>query len=86
MWNTLDPVLTDAGFAIVPTATFADVAAADIVCVPGGMGIDAVIGDDAAMAWVAMIGAQARWVTSVGTESLILGATGLLKDYRAGCH
>ena len=35
---TLEPVPTDAGFSIVPTATFADVPAADILCVPGGFG------------------------------------------------
>ena len=53
---------------------------------PGGFGINAVIADDAAMAWVEAIGADATWVTSVCTGSLILGAAGLLEGYRAGCH
>jgi len=83
---TLDPVPTDAGFAIVPTATYADVPAADILCVPGGVGVTAVIDDDVAIAWVARVGAEARWVTSVCTGSLILGAAGLLRGYRATTH
>ncbi|HVF93854.1 MAG TPA: DJ-1/PfpI family protein [Sphingomonas sp.] len=86
VWKTREPVSTDAGFAILPTATFADVPRADILCVPGGFGINAVIADDVAMDWVATIGGSATWVTSVCTGSLILGAAGLLRGYRAGCH
>ena len=86
VWKDRDPVRTDAGFAIMPTATFAEVTRADILCVPGGMGVTDVIADDAAMAWVRAAGAEARWVTSVCTGSLILGAAGLLKGYRAATH
>ena len=86
VWKTLEPVQTDAGFAILPTATLADVDRADILCVPGGFGVSGVIADDAAMAWVTRIGREAQWVTSVCTGSLILGAAGLLDGYRAGCH
>ena len=86
VWATRDPVPTDAGFAIQPTATFADVTAADVLCIPGGMGVTDVIADDAAMAWVRSIGVEARWVTSVCTGSLILGAAGLLKGHRAATH
>lgn len=83
---TLEPVPTDAGFSILPTATFADVPAADILCVPGGFGTHRAIADDATIAWVARVGADARWVTSVCTGSLVLGAAGLLRGYKAGCH
>lgn len=86
VWKTLEPVPTDAGFSILPTATFADVPRADILCVPGGFGINAVIADDEAMAWIQAVGADATWITSVCTGSLILGAAGLLDGYRAGCH
>ena len=84
--KTRDPVPTDAGFAIVPTATFDEVPAADILCVPGGFGINDAIADDATMDWVRRVGAGAEWVTSVCTGSLVLGAAGLLRGYRAGCH
>ena len=86
VWKSLEPVPTDAGFSILPTATFADVPAADILCVPGGTGVTSVIQDDAAMAWVAGVGAEAQWVTSVCTGALILGAAGLLNGYKATTH
>lgn len=86
VWRTRDPVATDAGFAIVPTATFADVPSAEILCVPGGLGINDVIADAVALDWVRRVGERAAWVTSVCTGSLILGAAGLLRGYRAGCH
>lgn len=59
VWKTLDPVMTDAGFAIVPTATFEDVPRADILCVPGGLGINDVIADDVAIDWVRSVGESA---------------------------
>jgi cyclohexyl-isocyanide hydratase len=86
VWESIDPVMTDARFAIVPTATFADVPRADILCVPGGVGVSSVMNHDAAMAWVRSVGAEATWVTSVCTGSLILGAAGLLTGYRATTH
>ena len=38
------------------------------------------------MAWLQKVGRDARWVTSVCTGSLILGAAGLLEGYRATSH
>ncbi|MBB4154816.1 cyclohexyl-isocyanide hydratase [Sphingomonas jinjuensis] len=81
-----DPVPTDAGFSILPTASFNDVPGADILCVPGGFGTNAAIADDETIEWVRSVGERATWVTSVCTGSLILGAAGLLRGYRAGCH
>lgn len=86
VWKSLDPVMTDAGFAIMPTATFADTAEADILCIPGGIGVTDVMMDETAMAWVRKVGCSAQWVTSVCTGSLILGAAGLLKGYKATSH
>ena len=86
VWRDRDPVPTDSGFAILPTATFADVPAADILCVPGGFGCVDVMEDAEALDWVRAVGANAQWVTSVCTGSLILGAAGLLDGYRATTH
>jgi cyclohexyl-isocyanide hydratase len=86
VWRSRDPVPTDAGFSIVPTATFDEVPRADILCVPGGIGVAKVIEDDEAIAWVRQVGEGARWVTSVCTGSLILGGAGLLDGYRAATH
>ncbi|QNA85601.1 DJ-1/PfpI family protein [Sphingomonas sp. So64.6b] len=84
--GTLDPVVTDAGFALLPTATFATVSQPDILCVPGGFGVTAASEDDATMAWVRSAAAGATWVTSVCTGALLLGAAGLLRGYRATTH
>lgn len=84
--GSLDPVPTDAGFAIVPTETYLQIPAPEIVCVPGGIGVASVMDDAAAMAWLRQAGETATWVTSVCTGSLILGAAGLLRGYKATTH
>ncbi|QNN68057.1 DJ-1/PfpI family protein [Sphingomonas lutea] len=86
VWRDLAPVQTDSGFAIVPTATFADITRADIICIPGGFGCVDVMEDEEALDWIRKVAADARWVTSVCTGSLILGAAGLLEGYRATTH
>jgi cyclohexyl-isocyanide hydratase len=83
---TREPVPTDAGFALLPTATFADAVQPDILCVPGGFGTQDAMEDASIMAWVRRAAAGATWVTSVCTGSLLLGAAGLLKGYRATSH
>lgn len=82
------PVATDTGLAFNATHTYADAAPApDVVFVPGGAKptFDA-LGDAALLATIARLGEQATWVTSVCTGSLLLGAAGLLRGYRAACH
>jgi len=86
VWDSLDPVPTDAGFSILPTATFADVPRSDVLCVPGGMGVAKVIDHAPALDWVRQVGSEATWVTSVCTGALVLGAAGLLRGYKATTH
>ena len=86
VWKAIEPVPTDAGFSILPTATFAEIEAADILCVPGGIACVDMMEDADVLAWVARIGSRATWLTSVCTGSLILAAAGLLTGYRAACH
>ncbi|HEY0012978.1 MAG TPA: DJ-1/PfpI family protein [Allosphingosinicella sp.] len=86
VWKDKAPVPTDAGFSILPTATFEEVRGADILCIPGGFGCIDVMEDEEALGWVREVAAEAQWVTSVCTGSLILGAAGLLRGYRAACH
>ena len=84
--KTREPVPTDTGFSILPTAAMAELDGADILCVPGGMSCVDAMEDEATLAWVRRVGHSASWVTSVCTGSLILGAAGLLAGYRAACH
>ena len=44
------------------------------------------LGDAVAIAFLADRGSRARWVCSVCTGSLLLGAAGLLRGYRASVH
>jgi cyclohexyl-isocyanide hydratase len=64
----------------------ADVASCDVLCVPGGSGATAAMRDAAFMAQIERLASGARYVTSVCTGSLILGAAGLLRGKRAACH
>ena len=86
IWKTRDPVPTDAGFSIVPTTTFADCPQLDVICVPGGGGQVEVMVDAETLEFLRKQAAKARYVTSVCTGSLILGAAGLLKGYKSACH
>jgi cyclohexyl-isocyanide hydratase len=65
----------------------ADISACDVICVPGGMGVtDNAIRDAAFLAELRRLAGSARYVTSVCTGSLALGAAGLLRGKRAACH
>jgi cyclohexyl-isocyanide hydratase len=86
VWKTRDPVQTDSGFALLPTATLDEVRQADILCVPGGFGCTDVMQDGDVLAWLRHVGCEAQWVTSVCTGSIILGAASLLQGYRATSH
>jgi len=68
------------------TARLADIARCDLLFAPGGVAATDVINDPAFMAEFRRLAATARYVTSVCTGSLILGAAGLLKGKRAACH
>lgn len=81
-----NPVYDDNGLGLLPTATFADIKQTDILCVPGTANPYVQIVKEDMVEWVAQIGRMASWVTSVCTGSLILGAAGLLKGYKASAH
>jgi cyclohexyl-isocyanide hydratase len=84
--STLDPVMTDCGFAILPTVSFADCPQADLLCVPGGVGVAPALADAALIDFVARQASAATWVTSVCTGAFILGRAGLLEGKRATTH
>ncbi|MBI5690372.1 MAG: DJ-1/PfpI family protein [Verrucomicrobia bacterium] len=86
IWKSLDPVPSDRGLKLVPTTTMAECPQLDILCVPGGPGQVDLMEDDETLDFLRRQAAQAKWVTSVCTGSLLLGAAGLLKGYQATCH
>ena len=81
-----EPVRAEGGLAIVPDATFADAPHLDVLFVPGGAGVLAAMEDGEILDFLAEREPEARYVTSVCTGSLVLGAAGLLRGYQAATH
>jgi cyclohexyl-isocyanide hydratase len=80
------PVMTDVGFGIMPTVTFADCPQADLLCVPGGLGVASALSETRLIDFVGEQASGAQWITSVCTGAFILGRAGLLQGKRATTH
>jgi cyclohexyl-isocyanide hydratase len=86
IWKRIEPVVSDTVLTLTPTITFSDCPQLDVICVPGGQGTDDLLNDEEMLAFLLRQAAGARYVTSVCTGSLVLGAAGLLRGYRAATH
>lgn len=86
VWKSMDPMVTEHGMRILPTTTFSELPRADVLCVPGGFGVNALLTDDDTLAYVRQLAGGARYITSVCTGALVLGAAGLLRGRRATTH
>jgi cyclohexyl-isocyanide hydratase len=86
IWKRIEPVPSDSVLTLTPTVSFADCPQLDVICVPGGAGTDDMINDAEMLEFLRRQAAGAKYVTSVCTGSLVLGAAGLLKGYRAATH
>jgi cyclohexyl-isocyanide hydratase len=86
VWKTLEPVTAGGGLRMLPTTTLATCPRLDVICVPGGPGQVALMRDAEVLAFLRNQAETCRYVTSVCTGSLVLGAAGLLKGKRATCH
>jgi cyclohexyl-isocyanide hydratase len=84
--KSLDPVPSDCGLSLLPTATFKDCCQLDLICVPGGGGVVGVVTDRETVDFVRKQAAGARYITSVCTGAFVLGVAGLLKGRRATTH
>jgi putative intracellular protease/amidase len=80
------PIESDGGLTFAGTRRLAEIERCDLLFVPGGMGATGVINDLAFMSEFRRLASGARYLTSVCTGSLVLGAAGLLKGKRAACH
>jgi cyclohexyl-isocyanide hydratase len=84
--QALTPVRSERGLTISPDMTFDSAPALDVLSVPGGPGVDAMMEDEALLRFLGERASAARFITSVCTGSLVLGAAGLLNGYRATTH
>lgn len=80
------PVTASSGLTFQPTATFADCPPLDLLCVPGGQGVDALLEDEETLAFLRSQAPQLRYLTSVCTGALVLGAAGLIAGRRVATH
>lgn len=74
------------GLVFTRLADLSAIERCDVLLVPGGLtAVEAAL-DEAFLAEIRRLGAGARYLTSVCTGSLILGAAGFLEGKRAACH
>ena len=86
IWKDRAPVTSATGLTLTPTMTFAECPALDVLCVPGGSGVNPLLQDAEVLDFVRAQAALARYVSSVCTGALVLGAAGLLEGRRATTH
>ncbi|HQT79031.1 MAG TPA: DJ-1/PfpI family protein [Rhodopila sp.] len=86
LWKTLDPIVCGGGFRMLPDTTLADCPPLDVLCVPGGAGVLALMEDEAVLTFLRTRADQARFVGSICTGALVLGAAGLLRGRKATTH
>ena len=79
------PVAAD-GLVFAELAMLEAIERCDVLCVPGGYGCTDAMQDAVYMAAIRRLADGARYITSVCTGSLILGAAGLLRGKRATSH
>jgi cyclohexyl-isocyanide hydratase len=86
VWKSREPIVSATGLRLEPDLTFDDCPQLDVVCMPGGDGINQLLDDEAVLAFLRRQAAGARFVTAVCTGALVLGAAGLLRGKRATTH
>jgi cyclohexyl-isocyanide hydratase len=84
--ETPAPVRSERGLTIMPDAVFAEATQYDVLFVPGGIGVNAMMEHAPVLEFLNAQAAGARFITSVCTGALLLGAAGLLQGYRAATH
>jgi cyclohexyl-isocyanide hydratase len=84
--KSTEPVTTDANVRVVPAVALRDAPPLDLLFVPGGPGTTALMEDPEVLDFLVERAPRARWITSVCTGALVLGAAGLLRGYRAATH
>jgi cyclohexyl-isocyanide hydratase len=86
IWKRIEPVASDSVLTLTPTITFADCPQLDVICVPCGFGTNDMVNDEEVLDFLRRQANGAKYITSVCTGSLVLGAAGLLKGYKAATH
>jgi CubicO group peptidase (beta-lactamase class C family) len=86
LWKELTPVRDGFGLILTPTSTLNAAPPIDVLLVPGGRGQLPLMDDEVVLAWLRSRAAEARYILSVCTGALTLGAAGLLRGRRVTTH
>jgi len=86
IWKDLEPIRSSSGMWLKPDTTYADCGPLDVICVPGGSGVGPLMEDAETLAFLRAQAPHVRYLTSVCTGALVLGAAGLLRGRRATTH
>ena len=86
VWKRLEPIVSATGLVLTPDLTFAACPPLDVLCVPGGVGVNPLMEDEEVLGFLRRQAEGARYVTSVCTGALVLAAVGLLAGRRATTH
>lgn len=84
--ESLDLVRADTGLRMAPDVSFSDCPQLDVVCVPGGPGADQAMENKEVIAFLRKQAPGLRFITSVCTGAMVLGAAGLLVGKKATTH
>jgi transcriptional regulator GlxA family with amidase domain len=81
------PKRTDTGaLGVEADVALGDLAAPEVVLVPGGAGSRPLMQDSEVLEWLRSAHRSSTWTTSVCTGALVLGAAGILDGKRATTH
>ena len=86
----MEPITTESSaqtkLKILQTSTFSEINDTEVLYVPGTSNPFPSMEKAALQDFISRVGQKAKWITSVCTGSMFLGASGLLKGYKATTH
>ena len=86
IWKTMEPIQTQGGLRLIPNTTIAGCPKLNVICVPGGPGVLDLMADPEILTFLRAQAETARFVGSICTGALVLGAAGLLRGKKATTH
>src|ERR1044072_7422242 len=86
LWKIKEPATAGGAMQLTPSTTLAESPQLDLTGVRGGAGMNPLLNDTETLDFIRRQAKGARYVTSVCTGALVLGAAGLLKGKRAATH
>ncbi len=84
--STGEDLVAEGGLTFTRVQRLREVESCGLLCVPGGLGTIEAMEDQELLAQIRRLAGTARFVVSVCTGALVLGAAGLLRGRRATTH